>query len=144
MKGWSSVSPRGPSTASSITWGVNLLTSGGIAVLPRTCFSMRLNSQMTYGFLPRSTNDLVEPFEALLACVFDCPFVGMRFSCFLPSSLHGFVADRYTWGLMKHTTFLVLLLLTVVSACSSVLRNSASFYRDHPPSTRINWHEYTE
>src|SRR5262249_47023323 len=68
----------------------------------------------------------------------------MRFSCFLPSSLHGFVADRYTWELMKNTTFLVLLLLTVVSGCSSVLRNSASFYRDHPPSTHINWHEYTE
>src|SRR5262245_37891878 len=106
---------------------------------------MRLNSQMTYSFLPRSTNDLVEPFEVLSWHeFFDWPFVGMRFSCFLPSSLHGFVADRYTWGLMKNTTFLVLLLLTVVSGCSSVLRNSASFYRDHPPSTHINWHEYTE
>src|SRR5215510_5356845 len=65
MKGWSGVSPRGPSKASSITWGVNLLTSNGIAVLPRTCFSMRLNSQMTYSFLPRSSSDLVEPFEVL-------------------------------------------------------------------------------
>ena len=34
-----------------------------IAVLPRTCFSMRLKSQMAYNFLPRSTSDLAELFE---------------------------------------------------------------------------------
>ena len=54
---------EGPFRVLSITWGVNLLTSNGIAVLPRTRFSMRLKSQMAHNFLPRSTSDLVEPLE---------------------------------------------------------------------------------
>ena len=43
---------------------------------------------------------------------------------------------------MKNTILLAFVLLTVVSGCS-VLGNSASFYRDHPPG-RIRWHEYSE
>jgi hypothetical protein len=42
----------------------------------------------------------------------------------------------------KSAAFVVFLLLTMVSGCS-VLSNSASFYRDHPPE-RIRWHEYTD
>jgi hypothetical protein len=66
-------------------------------------------------------------------------------------AVRSFVADRYTrvkdsrkgLAIMKKTAFLVLLLVAVISGCSA-LSNSASFYRDHPPSQHTNWHEYTE
>ena len=72
-------------------------------------------------------------------CLCLCPFFAVR----------SFVADRYAGegrkglAIMKNTAFLVLLLLTVISGCSA-LSNSASFYRDHPPSQHINWREYTD
>jgi hypothetical protein len=43
---------------------------------------------------------------------------------------------------MKTTRFLAFLLLTAVSGCCSVLSNSASYYRDHPPQ-RIHLREIT-
>jgi hypothetical protein len=42
---------------------------------------------------------------------------------------------RMTWGLS------VVLLTTVLSSCSSVVSNSASFYKDIPRRP-INWREY--
>jgi hypothetical protein len=33
------------------------------------------------------------------------------------------------------------LLTTILSGCSSVIRNSEDFYKDRPPR-RINWREY--
>ena len=35
----------------------------------------------------------------------------------------------------------IVLLITVLSGCSSVIRNSEDFYKDRPPR-RINWPEY--
>jgi len=41
---------------------------------------------------------------------------------------------------VKYIRFFIFLLLLVISGCSSVLQNSETFYRDHPPG-RIHWHE---
>jgi hypothetical protein len=41
---------------------------------------------------------------------------------------------------MKYIRFLIFLLLLVIPGCSSVLQNSETFYRDHPPGP-IHWHE---
>jgi hypothetical protein len=35
----------------------------------------------------------------------------------------------------------IVLLVTVVSGCSSIIRNSEDFYKDNP-RRRINWREY--
>jgi hypothetical protein len=36
---------------------------------------------------------------------------------------------------------IVVLLMTILAGCSSVIRNSEDFYKDRPPR-RINWREY--
>lgn len=64
--------------------------------------------------------------------------------CSLDAVEHGYVDTlERVHIIMKTIALLVFLLLTVVSGCST-LSNSESFYRDHPPSTHIRWHEYTE
>ena len=44
---------------------------------------------------------------------------------------------------VKYIRFFIFLLLLVISGCSSVLQNSETFYRDHPPGP-IRWHEYED
>src|SRR4029077_7745894 len=51
-----------------------------------------------------------------------------------------FGSSYYT---MKYIRLFIFLLLLVISGCSSVLQNSATFYRDHPPGP-IRWHEYED
>src|SRR5215510_5161045 len=63
-------------------------------------------------------------------------------------SAHGIAVLRRTFLPMKsksivtvkYSRFFVFLLLLVISGCSSVLQNSETFYRDHPPGP-IHWHE---
>lgn len=42
---------------------------------------------------------------------------------------------------MRKISLSIVLLVTVVSGCSSVIRNSEDFYKDIP-RRRINWREY--
>jgi|GEM_PF-2554068 len=51
------------------------------------------------------------------------------------------VGERDKEVAMKKITLLILLLLTVVSGCSSAISNSESYYRDIPRAP-INWREY--
>ena len=51
------------------------------------------------------------------------------------------VGERDKEVAMKKITLLILLLLTVVSGCSSAISNSESYYRNIPRQP-INWREY--
>jgi hypothetical protein len=42
---------------------------------------------------------------------------------------------------MGKTVVSIVLLIAVLSGCSSVISNSERFYEEHPRG-RINWHEY--
>ena len=42
---------------------------------------------------------------------------------------------------MKKTVLSIVLLITVLSGCSSVISDSESFYKDQP-RRRTNWREY--
>ena len=56
-----------------------------------------------------------------------------------------FAHSRKSSGVVtvKYIRFFIFLLLLVISGCSSVLQNSETFYRDHPPGP-IRWHEYED
>ena len=70
--------------------------------------------------------------------------------CCLILSAHGIAVLRRTFLPMKsksivtvkYIRFFIFLLLLVISGCS-VLQNSETFYRDHPPGP-IRWHEYED
>jgi hypothetical protein len=51
------------------------------------------------------------------------------------------IVDHLVIEVVMNKVFSIVLLIAVMSGCSSVINNSERFYQEHPRG-RINWREY--